>query len=269
MPRSRVDRAWAILAGLLVLSVAAPATAQTADNVLLVVNDASAPSAEIGAYYARQRQLALDHVVHLRTLETDGIVRRDYERQIEGPIGAWLLAHRLQDRVLFIVLTKGVPLRVEGTGGLNGTVASVDSELTLLYERLVGLRPAVVGRVANPYYLGDAAISTAQPFTRRTAETYLVTRLDGFTVDEVLKLIDRGMSPSRDGKIVLDERGTVIDRGGDQWLAEAAARVGQAAGTDRAVLGTTSAVAATNGPVLGYYSWGSNDAAIRARRTGL
>jgi len=42
-----------------------------------------------------------------------------------------------QDRILYIVLTKGIPLRVNGTSGQDGTIASVDSELTLLYRKLV------------------------------------------------------------------------------------------------------------------------------------
>ena len=41
---------------------------------------------------------------------------------------------------------KGIPLRIRGTGGLNGTVASVDSELTLLYRKLLGVSVAPVGR---------------------------------------------------------------------------------------------------------------------------
>ena len=64
--------------------------------------------------------------------------------------------------------------------GLQGTVASVDSELTLLYQRLLGVQPPVPGRVANPYFLGDKALTEARPFTRVSREIYLVTRLDGF-----------------------------------------------------------------------------------------
>ena len=63
-----------------------------------------------------------------------------YERQIERPIAEWITSHAAQDRILYIVLIKGVPLRIAGTPGRQGTVASVDSELTLLYRRLVGAR---------------------------------------------------------------------------------------------------------------------------------
>jgi uncharacterized protein (TIGR03790 family) len=129
------------------------------------------------------------------------------------------------------VLTKGVPLRVNGTTGLDGTVASVDSELTLLYRKLVG-DPALGGRIQNPYFSG-APRSLKRSRSHASSATSIVTRLDGFTVDDVVKLIDRAAPPAHDGKIVLDEKATVIDRGGDGWLQQTADRLKTSA-ADRA-----------------------------------
>jgi uncharacterized protein (TIGR03790 family) len=243
--------------------------AQGPDNVLLVINDASAASVQIGEFYARKRSIPQDHIVHLKTVTTDAIDRPDYSKSIEGPVADWLGKNRLQDRVLYIVLTKGVPLRVAGTEGRDGTVSSVDSELTLLYRRMVGTAITIRGRLPNPYYLGDRAISEARPFTRFGSDIYLVTRLDGFTTDDVLKLIERGAAPVREGKIVLDQKATLLDRGGDQWLAQAADRLEQAGAAGRVVLEASKAIAATPEPVIGYYSWGSNDPAAQLRRFGL
>jgi uncharacterized protein (TIGR03790 family) len=269
----KIGRGDWLLGLLLVILVPVAAAAQTADNLLVVINDFSPASVEVGEYYAHARTVAVDHIVHVKTVTTDTIARAEYERTIESPIFAWLSQGSLQDTVLYIVLTKGVPLRIAGTGGLEGTVASVDSELTLLYRKLLGVQPPIVGRLPNPYFLGDKPVGEAKPFTRFTADTYLVTRLDGFTVDDVRKLIDRGLAPTRDGKIVLDEKATLmttlIDRGGDQWLEQTATRLQQAGAGDRVVLETTRAVATASGPVIGYYSWGSNDPANRLRHFGL
>ncbi len=269
VPRLRDGRLHLLL-GVTVatLLVSAPLRAQTADNVVLVVNDASPDSVQIAEHYALKRTVSQDHVIHLKTALTDSIERAEYLRGIENPIGTWLSTRNLQDQILFIVLTKGVPLRVTGTAGLDGTVASVDSELTLLYRKLVGTASPAGGRIQNPYFLGDAAVSAAKPFTRFLSDIYLVTRLDGFTVDDVVKLIDRGAEPGHEGKIVLDQKATVIDRGGDYWLQLAADRL-KASGTDRAVLETTHALATATGPVMGYYSWGSNDPANQLRRFGF
>ncbi len=254
----------------LFLAVPAQAVAQSADNVLVVINDPSQASVQIGEYYVRKRAIPQDHIVHLKTATTEGFSRAEYARTVEGPIGSWLVAHELTDKVLYIVLTKGVPLRIDGTSGLQGTIASVDSELTLAYRRLVG-SPAVptVGRVPNPYYLGEKPLADAQPFSRLTSDVYLVTRLDGYTVDDVLKLIDRASAPSTTGKIVLDQRASLLDAGGDRWLQQTADRLRQGPNGDAVVLDMSKSVVSTDGPVLGYYSWGSNDPANRLRHLGL
>lgn len=312
----------AVLIAALVLLPAA-ATAQTAENLLLVVNTNSPQSVQIAEHYIAVRHVPDRNVVRIKTSVEETVSRPQYTDSIERPIGAWLEGHRLQDQVLYLVLTKGVPLRIDGTGGLTGTVASVDSELTLLYRRLIGApislvsrientnlaenqteasrlaRAAtnvyvvttlasadsgltllgrkiigtpvpVVGRLDNPYFLGDKPIKDAARFSRLTSDLYLVTRLDGFTVDDVIKLIDRGASPAREGQIVLDQKANGVDRGGDAWLAQTAERLTAMSLQGVPVqLESTKAIASATGPVLGYFSWGSNDPANQRRDMGL
>jgi uncharacterized protein (TIGR03790 family) len=262
---------WLALVAPIVLLLAAPAAAhaQTAANLLLVVNENSTASVRVGQYYAAKRQVPSNRIVRIKTVTTDAVSRAAYDADIQAPIASWLSAHDLEDSILYIVLTKGVPLRITGTGGLNGTTASVDSELTLLYRRMVGVNVPVAGRVDNPYYLGAGTAADTHPFTRFRSDIYLVTRLDGFTVDDVFGLIDRGAAPSQDGRIVLDEKATTIDRGGDQWLEQAAERLRLEGAGARVVLERTRQIATATGPVIGYYSWGSNDPANRLRDVGL
>jgi uncharacterized protein (TIGR03790 family) len=256
--------AWAFALG---LAWPAALAAQTGANVLVVINASSPDSLRIGEYYATARMVPDKNVVRITTITAEAIDRPDFERSIEQPIGSWLARHSLQDQVLYIVLTKGVPLRITGTSGRNGTGASVDSELTLLYRKLVGTRPPAVGRVDNPYFLSEATVSEAKPFTRHVADIYLVTRLDGYTVEDAIGLIDRGRSALRTGSVVLDQSGTP-DRVGDRWLQEAAERLETIPG-ERVVLERTAAPAASSAPILGYFSWGSNEPATRVRRIGL
>ena len=263
-------RALPVLAfALFGLAAARPATAQTSDNVLLVINENSPASVQVGDYYIRQRALAQDHVARIKAVTTDTIQRPEFEKTIEAPIATWLQQKNLQDRVLYVVLTKGVPLRVGGTEGREGSIASVDSELTLLYRKMTGATVPLAGRLPNPYFLDAKPLTEAKPFTRFLGDTYLVTRLDGFTVDDVLRLIDRGISPVTEGRIVLDQKATMIDRGGDDWLQETADRLRGSGAGDRVVLEVTRSVAQADGPIIGYYSWGSNDPANKLRRTGL
>jgi uncharacterized protein (TIGR03790 family) len=259
----------ALMFATLLALLPAPARAQSAENVLVVINGDSPASTEVGEYYARARAIPEDQVVRIQAPLEETIDYNVFVRTIESPIATWITKRGLQDRILYIVLAKSVPIRIRGTGGRNGTVSSVDSELTLLYRKLVGSTTTVIGRTDNPYYLANAPVNEARRFTRFDADIYLVTRLDGYTVEDVLKLIDRGMSPSTEGRFVFDQRRSIVDRGGDSWLAEAAARLETSGAASRVVLESTREVAAVEGPVLGYYSWGSNDPSNRLRGSGL
>ena len=260
---------------LLVALACGPAWGQSAANVLLVVNEDSPESVEIGKYYAAVRGIPAGQVVRISVPVTDSLPRFAFDTKIQIPIAAFLAKHLLQDQVLYMVLTKGVPLRIEGTDGLNGTVASVDSELTLLYRRMAGSSnivdspeltllyrmvdrsagPSVhlIGRVENPLFLGDKSLKGAKQFSRIDSDLYLVTRLDGFTVADVKALIDRGVKPVRDGQIVLDQRGTLLDRGGDAWLQDASDRLTNDQHGARVRLESTRTVANVSGPVIGYF----------------
>lgn len=240
--------------------------AQSAENVAVVINDNSDDSRRIGEHYAKTRGLPASNVLHVRTITNEAIGRAEYVGTIERPLGQAITRAGLQDRLLYLVLTKGVPLRILGTSGTTGTGASVDSELTLLYRRLVGTPIAMDGRIDNPYYLGGRQISDARPFTHREHDIYLVTRIDAYTADQALALIDRAQTPAKDGRIVLDQRGSGP---GDQWMAEAAKRLSAQGHAERVLLESTAKPARGEKPVLGYYSWGASDPANRVRNVGI
>ena len=168
------------------------AWAQDGTNVLVVLNEASEVSGRVAAHYARLRNIPAENIVRLRTDASDDITRAQYEGEIERPIGDWLNRHAAQDRILYIVLTKGIPLRIRGTSGRRGTTSSVDSELTLLYRRLTGTRETSVGPVPNPYYRGTRPLAESKPFSHLDHDIYLVSRLDGFTeagIDHVFSAV--------------------------------------------------------------------------------
>jgi uncharacterized protein (TIGR03790 family) len=245
------------------------AWAQSAENVLLVLNESSAISLDIGQYYAQKRGIPAANILKLKTKAEESVTRNDFAQQIEAPIASWLARNSAQDKILYIILTKGIPLRVEGTSGADGTVASVDSELTLLYRKMTGQPIQPNGRINNPYFLGEGAISEAKPFTHEMRDIYLISRLDGYTPEDIRGLIDRGFSPSREGKILLDAKSSTLDKGGDLWLNQAAERLNAMGFKDRVVLDTTAKVLRDQTGGLGYYSWGSNDPAIKERHFNL
>lgn len=247
----------------LLLPSATLASAQTAENVLIVVNTNSDASVLIGKYYAERRGIPSAQVVHVSAEVADEISRDAFSHQIEAPLSQWLRRNRAQDRILYIVLTKGIPLRVAGTTGRNGTLSSVDSELTLLYRRMTGATVPSGGRIPNPYFLENAKNSDAVLFSHQEHDIYLVTRLDGFTVDDVVALVDRGLDPVSEGQILLDQKADPRSPA-DRWLGEAAAVIAST-NHDRVLLEATTRGVTNESDVLGYYSWGSSDPALLRR----
>ena len=255
---------------LLMLANGAPAAAQSGENVVVVANQANAASVQIAERYAQVRGLPAANVIRLNALvaePSDSISRLAYERFIERPIADWFARHSAQDRILYIVLTKGIPLRIDGTAGRNGLQSSVDSELTLLYRGLTGRPVPPQGRIPNPYFAGENP-AALKFFTHREHDIFLVTRLDGFTVSDALQLIDRGIAPGRDGRVLLDQK-AALDNPGNGWLERAAEQLRAGGFAERVVLERTSTVLMNVDQVLGYYSWGSGDPGIRARRLGI
>ena len=135
------------LASILLLA-AISLRAQGHENVLVVVNDSSAVSRSIGEYYALRRRIPLQNICHINVTPEETISRAQYD-EMALRIRAYLDNRRLLDKILYIVTTSGVPLRVSGRVAMDGDVASVDSELTLLYQG--GAHP-LNGSLRNPFF---------------------------------------------------------------------------------------------------------------------
>jgi len=253
-----------VLVGFVVL----PAVGQaiTANEVLIVINERSAISQRIGEHYRTVRGVPPYQVVRIHTEPTEEIERSTFTAEIAQPIAAHLLNQRLQDRILAIVLTKGVPLKIRGSGGLQGTQASVDSELTLLYRILLQGPVSAEGRVANPYFKPGQPV----PFTRAANDIYLVTRLDGYALEDVLELIERAGKPVRRGKVILETKPVFwwsSASSGNTWLKDASRRL-ENSGLQVVLTGSGGVV---NGEkdVIGYAGWGSNDPVTKTRSPGF
>jgi uncharacterized protein (TIGR03790 family) len=226
--------------------------AQSADNVLVVVNDNSPLSRNIGEYYARKRAIPMRNVCHLHVDPNEVIARADYDRAVAGPIAVFLRSARITESILYIVTTAGVPLRIPGTAGTGMGVdsASVDSELTLLYTDMHSGRPhALPGSIANPFFG-----KTNAKFSHAQFPIYLVTRLAAYDFEGVKGIIDRSLIAANRGTFVIDLRSSGNETG-DNWLRDAALHLPK----ERVVFDQSTQVLYDQTDVIGYASWGSND----------
>jgi uncharacterized protein (TIGR03790 family) len=241
----------AFLLAVLALNVAVSSVrAQTPAQVLVVINKQSPISIAIGQYYLRKRGIPLANLCVIDMPLADNIPHEAYESGVETPIGQCLISRKLTESILYLVTTQGVPLRIFGTGdGLNTTSASVDSELTLLYQRLHGATILLPGPFANPFFQKRDA-----PFRHPQIPIYMVTRLAGYDITDLQALVDRALLARNTGKFVIDVRAN-NSTPGNQWLRAAALLIPK----NRLIVDDTAKVLTGIRDVIGYASWGSND----------
>jgi uncharacterized protein (TIGR03790 family) len=247
-------------AGFLVLGCLAPFLfGQPPDSVLIIVNQPSALSRQIGEYYAERRHIPASNICRLNASMDEEISRSDFNDQVAHPIQNFLRGHSLTEKVLYIVTTAGVPLKVRGNLGLSAEAASVDSELTLLYFDLHGRAHPLPAGIANPFFGKIGA-----PFRHPDFPIYLVTRLAGFDFDDVKGIIDRALVARNRGKFVVDLKGSDNTQG-NAWLLQAAQQLPH----DRVVLDGSRTVLSNQPDVIAYASWGSNDPDRKERHLGF
>lgn len=230
-----------------------------AANVVVIVNDASPLSRSVGEYYARRRSIPRNNVCEIHVVDDEEISRDVYRNSIARPIATCLTSRHLVESALYLVTTAGVPLRVAGTDGLDGDVAAVDSELTLLYAEIHGATHTVKGIIPNPFFA-----QRTKPFTHPAFPIYLVTRLAGYDFADIRGLVDRSLLARNQGTFVID-MSSGNDAAGEEWLRDAAIKLP----ANRLVFDQSATVLYDQRNVIGYAAWGSNDKNRHRRLSGF
>ena len=202
-------------------------SAPTASEVLVVYNSSYATdsdsdgiqdSREIAEYYQTKRSIPGDNILGISAPTDEVITRTQYNEQIKPAIENYLTTSGLKTSIKFIVLTKGVPLKIQSTNGSSYGVtnySSVDAAVCLLFEDY-----SIYWHLDNPYHNADPSYTKAYRFktdhfstSGGTTLNYLVTRLDGYTVADIETMIDRAATAdtSGNGYWIVDDHGKYYD----------------------------------------------------------
>lgn len=221
-----------------------------ARRVLLVVNRASADSLQVGRYYAAKRRVPRSNVLLVETVASDNIPEADFER-LKGAIRTRVKASK--SRIDFIVLTKGVPIRIKDNSGYStdAHIAAMD----LPVRAIQGRTDREFRQALSPYF------NKREPFSSKKFGFYLVTRLDGYTAADAKRLVDNALAAKREqGPFLLDAAPAKSTEGYaplHRGLVIAAAMLAKEGFVAR--LDATAEFVLPDGPLAGYASWGSND----------
>ncbi len=236
----------------------APATIATplsdASRVLVVANQESVESVEIAAYYRQKRSIPRTNLLMISCTSKEDVSPGEYSDQIEKPIREAIKKSR--DRIDFIVLTKGVPIRISNS--MQGSVDARLGAMNLAIPDYDGRDEEDLKKALNPYFGKD------EPFSSETYNFYLVCRLDGYTLAHAKRLVDLSVAAKpKNGLFFFDE----ADNRKGGGYGEMQATLGQASELlaekgYRCQLEQTSLFAAPTESLMGYSSWGSNDGAF-------
>ncbi len=234
-----------------------------ARRVLIVYNASEPESRPLADYYAERRGVPTNQICRIDVRNAEVITRKEFNEQVREPILKFMNEHGLllqspstvddpvfgrlpslatyDNKITFVALVYGVPLKIEDDPGLTEpditrdtpperrrNDASVDSELTWLPTARMRLSFAV----PNPFYRKSPPVFDAQ----LNNAMVLVSRLDGPDPATVRRMIDDALAVERTGllgRAYFDAR-DIHQAGfeeGDKWIKEAA-RIVEAAGFD-------------------------------------
>lgn len=234
----------------------APAEAK---RVMVVVNTASSDSKQIGAYYAKRRQIPSTNIVSIAVSTSEQTTTAEFQSRILEPVRKAISLSK--NRIDYIVMTKGTPMRLDDLNGYS--VDSLLAGMNLKFEPIPKTLGANAGREIenlitrsrNPFF------NATERFNSKKFNMYLVTRLEGYTVDQCKRLVDLslGAKPAK-GPFFFDEAGNRRS-GGYEGMQQTLAMAHNLLTQKRfqSTIDTTDEFVAPPKPVMGYASWGSND----------
>lgn len=220
-----------------------------ASRVVVVANASDPDSVRLARYYARKRGVPADNIIALPMSSAETIGWPEFIATIYQPLQDALVARKWIDafsttltdrigrkrygiygeRISYLVVCRGVPLRVSDDPGLRGdeskislqpgqetNAGAVDSELTLLAHSTY----EIDGWTPNPLYgVSQTPIVEAEPVVK-------VARIDGPTYADAAALVDHALEAERTGLL---GRFYVKVRGphslGEQWLEKTASEI--------------------------------------------
>lgn len=211
-------------------------------NVLVVMNASSPDSVTVARYYMAKRGIAEKYLCKIYC-PTDEQIKDDvFSKSIRTPVMKFLSTSGLKDKIDYIVLTKGIPIRTAEHWG-------IDSALTCMFSQYDT-------QMENPYF------NENKHFSHTEYNMYLVTRLDGLTVEDAKSLVDRALKAKPDKGLFLLDVSPNWDNAspGYKMVNDAIRRADGQLKRDgvRVEMDQTKDFIVRTG-LMGYYSWGSND----------
>jgi uncharacterized protein (TIGR03790 family) len=177
---------------------------------------------DIATYYAERRGIDEKYIIGISTV-TDEVISKDYYYEmIRDPVKNEIIRRGIKDDLKYLVTTKGMPLKIDIVGDPCAVYnqdggGAIESFLCILFETATDncTSPKIVNRYydsGNPFNSFAYDFITFCPEQLTGTISYLVSRLDAYTPEDIFKMIDRSVAADKSGKgfyIIDDHPGAV------------------------------------------------------------
>ena len=260
------------------------------DRVLVIENLDSPTSTQLAKHYMTKRGVKKVLQVHCPdsavSSANETLPFAAFQEAIEKPLKEFLAK---DSQIDFIVLTKGIPIRLTGAPvGLSNTQPSLDSYVAALdyFDRASTLKVVIDEGGWKGNCFVNNYFNSNERFSHAKHGGYLVTRLDGYTLEAAMALVDNSIAsdsskpagailldasvgaelsdvakvpqlPTKDGQTNMEMISGLAVKDWNADLLAAAAKL-QETGQPHELEQTEAFVGNKQG-LMGYASWGSND----------
>jgi uncharacterized protein (TIGR03790 family) len=161
-------------------------------NLVVVVNQSSTNSLQLGNYYLEQRQVPAQNVLRINWAGGNTIwSAADFTTNLYNPLLALLSARQLTNQVEDVVLSMDIPYQVDlGVGNINSTTSA------LFY----GIKPDTNSPLTCPMapgstnlYAGSEAVFRATPPLNAASNSFLVTMITASNLALAKQIVDSGV----------------------------------------------------------------------------
>lgn len=154
-------------------------------NTLVVVNQASSNSVEVGNYYCERRQVPPENLLRVQWSGSNlAWTYLDFQTVLLNPLLDLIASRGLSGQINYVVLSMDIPFQTLYDGVVNGTTS------VMFYGPKTETGPAWVG-VTNSYSGSERVFETARPQSA-PGYSFLTTMVTGRSVPLAKKLIDQG-----------------------------------------------------------------------------
>jgi uncharacterized protein (TIGR03790 family) len=156
-------------------------------NTVVVVNQTSSNSCELGNYYCQQRQVPPQNVLPINW--SGGNVQwttSDFTNSLVNPLLSMLSSRGLTNQIDYVVLSMDIPFQTSLGSTLNSTTAA------LFYGPRLGNGSDPLG-ITNSYAASEAVFRRAPP-VGTPGYSFLATMITGASLTQAEQLVDHGVA---------------------------------------------------------------------------